>query len=131
MHTLVVQENEGLGRIWCRFLSRRGLQAELCCSVDDGLARLRARTADVLVFDPAISGGALALADYATYRNPEVKILAVTGSTFFSDDTIYTLIPNARGVLHPPVRPEDLAAYLEHFSSTTEFRQTDGDARRA
>lgn len=115
MQILVLQENADLGSIWSAFLERRGLTPRLATNAEKAMGFLSRRPYDVLVFDPAVQTGALALADFATFRNPDVKILAVTASSFFSDGTLFDLIPNARGVLRQPVRPEDLAAYLEHF----------------
>ena len=54
---------------------------------------------------------------FATYRNPEIPIIAVTARGFFSDSAIFELIPNARGLLRAPLRPEDMAALVEHYGS--------------
>ena len=58
--------------------------------------------------------GAIAVADFATYRTPDA-IIAVTADSFFSDGTIFELLPNARGVLRAPLRLEDMAALVEHY----------------
>jgi hypothetical protein len=60
-------------------------------------------------------GQALAVADFATYRNPEMPIIAVTARGFFSDGAVFELIPNARGLLRAPLRLEDMAALVEHY----------------
>ena len=60
---------------------------------------------------------ALAVADFATYRNPEMPIIAVTARGFFSDGAIFELIPNARGLLRAPLQLEDMAALVEHYGS--------------
>ncbi len=115
---LVVQDNEDLGRIWCRFLARSGLVADLSLSREDALNALKDTSYDALVIEPAMpDGGGIPVADFATYRNPEIAIIAVTKSTFFSDGSIFGLIPNARGFLRTPVRPADLVAYLEYCAS--------------
>lgn len=79
---------------------------------------------DAMIIEPVLSGGGgLPVADFATFRNPDVIIIAVTKSDFFSSGSIFELIPNMRGLLHTPVRPEDLAAYVEHFSERAETRE--------
>lgn len=117
MRILVVQENSDLSTIWGRFLARCGFSVTLALSHEEAFDRLEEQLFDVLIFDPALAGGGLAVADMATFRNPDIKILAVTRSSFFSDSTVFDLIPNARAVLRQPVRPEDLAAYMEYFDA--------------
>lgn len=119
MRLLVVQDNADLGRMWCRFLARQGIRADL--AVDPAAAHecLSENHYDVLVIEPDLDGGrGLPVADFATFRNPDIAILAVTRSSFFSEMVIFDIMPNARAVLRTPVRPEDLAAYIEHFDAT-------------
>ncbi|MEM8788345.1 MAG: hypothetical protein AAGE76_08780 [Pseudomonadota bacterium] len=103
--------------------------ADLATSPEDALRALALDRYDALVLDPAMEdGGGLPVADFASFRNPDIAILAITRSAFFSEGALFDLIPNARGVLREPVRPDDLAAYMEHFSEKVEARQP---ARRA
>jgi DNA-binding response OmpR family regulator len=117
MRILLVQENEDLGRIWCRFLERHGVTVDYAGTQAQAFEALGTRTYDALVIDPVLHepGDGLAVADMATVRNPDIVILAVTKSTFLSEGSIFSLIPNARGVMHTPMRPDDLLAYLQHF----------------
>lgn len=124
MRLLVVQDNADLGRIWCNFLARRGLEVSLATSGEDANRILAQDIYDAMIIEPVLSGGGgLPVADFATFRNPDVIIIAVTKSDFFSSGSIFELIPNMRGLLHTPVRPEDLAAYVEHFSERVETRE--------
>ncbi len=122
LRLLVVQENADLGQIWCNFLRRRGVEVTLVTNGEDAVRAIAMDPFDALIIEPVLSGG-LPVADFATFRNPEIIIIAVTKSDFFSGGALFDLIPNARGVLRPPVRPEDLAAYLEHFSERAETRK--------
>jgi CheY-like chemotaxis protein len=77
---------------------------------------LRHDSFEAVVLDMEMpGGGALAVADFATYRDPDIPIIAVTARGFFSDSAIFELIPNARGLLRTPLRPEDMAALVEHY----------------
>lgn len=114
LRLLVVQDNADLGQIWCNFLRRRGVDVTLVTNGEDAVRAIAMDPFDALIIEPVLSGG-LPVADFATFRNPEIIIIAVTKSDFFSGGALFDLIPNVRGVLRPPVRPEDLAAYLEHF----------------
>ncbi|HEU0223538.1 MAG TPA: response regulator [Paracoccaceae bacterium] len=116
MRVLIVEHNADLGRLWARFLARRGVEVEVATSQVDAIKLLRFHDYDALVLQLVLpDGGAIAISDYATYRNPGVPIITVTNSAFFSDGSIFELIPNARTMLNTPVRPDDLAALIEHF----------------
>ncbi len=116
---LLVQDNPDLGTIWCRFLRRHGLEVILATTQAEAAAALARQPFDVLILEPALGAAAagLPVADLATYHNPGIAILAVTKSSFFADGAVFSLIPNARGVLRTPLRPDDLLAYLEHFGA--------------
>ncbi|MBD3625065.1 MAG: hypothetical protein HUJ24_06740 [Rhodobacteraceae bacterium] len=133
MRILLVQQSEDLGAIWCRFLKRHGVAADFAGTQQKALAALEASDYDALVIDPVLDGcgGGLPVADFATFRNPDIVILAVTGSSFFSEGSIFDLIPNARGVMHTPMRPDDLLAYLEHFHARHAPRDAEAEAARA
>ncbi len=116
MHVLIVEGNRDLGRIWAGFLTRRGLVCTQVCDPVEAYTALRAEPFDAVVLDMELpEGGALAVADFAAYRNPDVPIIAVSARGFFSDGAIFQLIPNARGLLREPLRPDDMAALVEHY----------------
>lgn len=115
MRVLIVEHNEDLGRIWAGFLERRGLTVELATSQKDAIANMRFNDFDALVLELVLpDGGAIAISDYATYRFPDIPIITVTSGSFFSDGSIFQLMPNARGLMRTPFKPDDLAALLEH-----------------
>lgn len=115
MRVLIVEHNEELGRIWSNFLRGRGLTVELATSQKDAIANMRFNDFDALVLELVLpDGGAIAISDYATYRFPNIPIITVTSGSFFSDGSIFQLMPNARGLMRTPFKPDDLAALLEH-----------------
>ena len=88
----------------------------LAANAPEAYTALRRQPYAAIVLDMELpEGEALAVADFATYRNPEVPIIAVTARGFFSDSAIFELIPNARGLLRTPLRPDDMAAMVEHY----------------
>jgi len=118
VQVLIVEHEAELAAVWARFLERQGLGCAIAGSQAEAEAVLRARRFDALVLDMELpEGTALAVADVATYRNPDVAIIAVTAHGFFSDGAIFELIPNARGLLRAPLRPEDMAALVEHYGA--------------
>ena len=113
---LIVQQNRDLAGIWAGFLRREGMSCVLAGTSAESRTALRRQPFDAVILDMELpEDGAIAVADFATYRNPEMPIIAVTADSFFSDGTIFELLPNARGVLRAPLRLEDMAALVEHY----------------
>ena len=80
------------------------------------LDKALATEADALVLDLEMEGGAaFRISDFASYRNPEIAIITVSANSFFSDGSVFDLIPNARGMLREPLRLEDMAALVQHY----------------
>ncbi|OUS04214.1 hypothetical protein A9Q96_14760 [Rhodobacterales bacterium 52_120_T64] len=116
MRILLVQHNIDLSELWARFLQRQGVDVVQAATQLAAINKLRFEDFDALVLDLVLpDGGAIAISDYATYRCPDVPIIAVTSTSFFSDGSIFDLIPNARSLMRTPLRPDDLAAVLEHY----------------
>lgn len=121
MQILMVQHNEELSEIWTKFLERKGVEVVRAATQSEAVEILRFEKFDALVIDLVLpDGGAIAISDYATYRQPDVPIIAVTSTGFFSDGSIFELIPNARSLMRTPLRPDDLAAVLEHYAPAEE-----------
>lgn len=117
MKVLIVESNADLGRIWGRFLERQGIESRLATGQAEAIQALRFEEFDALVLQLVLpDGGAIAVSDYATYRNPDLPIITVSNAGFFSDGTVFDLIPNARSMVSTPLRPDDLAAMIEHYA---------------
>jgi DNA-binding NtrC family response regulator len=116
LNTLIVERNADLGLIWRRFLERQGVTCDHVCEETAAYGALRAGSFDALVLDLEMEGGAaFRIADFASYRNPEIAIITVSANAFFADGAVFELIPNARGMLRQPLRLEDLAALVQHY----------------
>lgn len=103
-------------RLWAKSLKRQGVEVVQAGTQLAAINLFRFEEFDALVLDLVLpDGGSMAISDYATYRCPEVPIIAVTNTSFFSDGSIFDLIPNARSLVRTPLRPDDLAAVLKHY----------------
>lgn len=121
MHVLVVESNEAIGRLWCDHLERQGAVTVLAGDEESAINVLRFQTFDVLVINLLTPNcSVLSISDLATYRSPDIAIIVVTSNSFFSDGSIFDIIPNTRGFLHSPVAPDDLAAMVEHYGLSAE-----------
>jgi DNA-binding response OmpR family regulator len=116
MKTLIVEGTEPLARLWQRHLQRNGIDARIALSEDQAVAQIDEGRFDVIVLDLVLEqGSALAVADYARFRSPDTSVIFVTDTTFFSDGSIFSLMPNARAFMPSATPPEDLAAMVEHY----------------
>jgi len=117
MIVLIVEPEPELGRLWKRHLERQGGQVHLVQGQHGAFDLLRTYGVDIIVLDLVLrDGSALAIADYASYRRPEARVIFVTNTTFFSDGSIFLHSPNACAFVQSATPPEDLAAMVAHYS---------------
>lgn len=118
MNVLIVESDAGLVNVWRRHLERGCATVDVAFDQDSAIEFLQGAAPDVIVLDLFLEvGSAIAVADYASYRRPETKIVFVTNTTFFSDGSIFNHIPNACAYLQSGTSPEDLTAIVEHYAS--------------
>lgn len=118
MEVLIVESQPELGRLWQSCLIRQGMNAALVNDQDAAFEALRDRPFEMIILDLILADGqALAIADYASYRRPEARIIFVTNTSFFSDGSIFQMSPNACALVQSATPPEDLAAMVEHYAS--------------
>jgi len=116
MRVLIVESNENLGNLWQRHLSRLGCNAILATTQSQAIDFLQKEDIAVIVLDLVLEeGSAFAIADYASYRQPDARVVFVTNTTFFSDGSIFQHIPNAYAFLQSQTPPEDLAEMVHHY----------------
>lgn len=126
MRVLIVEQNQHRGEIWARCLERRGADVTLVSGSSVATSEITNTMFDALVINiAATDSGVLAVADFASYRNPEIAIITITSGSFFSDGSIFGLIPNARSCVSGDVPPKDLADVVSHYGNRT--NRSDGE----
>jgi DNA-binding response OmpR family regulator len=116
MQVLIVESNPALAEVWRGHLERQGMVVTTAQTGSAACRRIAVGTFDVIILDLVLSdGSAFAVADLARYRRPETSVIFVTDTAFFSDGSIFSLMPNARAFVQSGTRPEDLAAMVEHY----------------
>jgi DNA-binding NtrC family response regulator len=94
------------------------MNVTLASSQTQAFAALSAQDFDMIILDLLLADGqALAIADYASYRRPESRIIFVTNTSFFSDGSIFQLSSNACAFVQSATPPEDLATMVQHYAS--------------
>lgn len=113
---LIVEDRQELGALWQRHLDRQGCVTRLVAGQTAAVDALLEMEFDVIVLDLILDeGSALAVSDFASYRQPEARVIFVTNSNFFSDGSIFAHSQNARALLPADGPVADLAAVVEHY----------------
>lgn len=116
MRVLIVESENGLANIWQRHLQRLGMSVSRARGQTDAISHLGEQKTDILILDLMLAeGSALAVADYASYKLPEARVIFVTNTSFFSDGSIFSFASNACAFVQSSTPPEDLAAMVEHY----------------
>lgn len=119
MNVLIVESNAALANLWSRHLQRLGTTVLIAGSDDEAIDILVENKVDVIILDLILGeGSAFAVADVASFRQPDARVVFVTNSSFFSDGSIFRHIPNACAFLPSGTAPEDLAAVVDHYAVT-------------
>ena len=116
MRVLIVESNRELGTVWLRHLSRQSCEVVLANGQSEAVDHLLTETFEVILLDLVLEeGSALAVADFASYRQPDARVIFVTNTTFFSDGSIFAHSHNACAYVQSDAPPEDLVAIVDHY----------------
>ncbi len=118
MNVLIVESNPALADLWASYLRRQGADVAAVRGETAAITVLEggATACDVIVLNLVLDeGSAFAVADFASFRHPQARIIFVTTTSFFSDGSIFQLVPNACAYLPAATPVEDLAALVEHY----------------
>ncbi len=107
-----------LAQLWQRHLERQGMRASYVTCQQDAIAYLGEHEVDIIILDLVIEeGSALAISDYANYKQPHARVIFVTNTSFFSDGSIFAHSANARAFVQSGTPPEDLAAMVAYYGA--------------
>jgi len=115
---LIVESVSDLAELWQNHLQRQGMQVHHVGGQDEAMHYLSDNEVDIIILDLVVAeGSAMAIADYANYRQPDARVIFVTNTSFFSDGSIFAHSANARAFIQSSTPPEDLAAMVEHYGA--------------
>lgn len=121
MQVLIVESKRQLGELWQGHLQRQGCSVLLATTGEEGIKILQSHEVEVIILDVFLDeGSALAVADFASYRQPKARVIFVTNTTFFSDGSIFQHVPNAAAFVRTETPVEDLVALVEHHGFRAE-----------
>ncbi|WP_146584934.1 response regulator [Puniceibacterium confluentis] len=117
MTVLIVESSTDLGSVWLRHLQRAGMTAILVTDAESAMSLLQSEPIHVIILDLVLDqGNALTVADFASFRQPDCRVIFVTNTTFFSDGSIFQLCANACAFVPSATRPDDLTAIVQHHA---------------
>ena len=116
MRVLIVENDPQLGQIWRSHIQRLGALVDVATSQSEAVEAIQDAYGIMVVNLDLSRGSAMAVADYASYRNPACKVIFVTSSSFFSDGSIFHYMSNACALMPAAVPPEDIAALVAHHA---------------
>jgi DNA-binding response OmpR family regulator len=117
MKVLIVESQAELGVLWQRHLERQGAEVTLAHSQSEAVQAIQDGAFEVMVLDLVLEhGSAFAVSDFASFWQPEVRVIFVTNTTFFSDGSIFAHSRNACAYMPSSTPASDLAAMVEHYA---------------
>ncbi len=117
MTVLIVESSTQLGPLWQGHLERAGVRTILVTGADAATRLLQVEPVEVIILDLVLEeGNALAVADFASFRQPECRVIFVTNTSFFSDGSIFQLCANACAFVPSATKPDDLTLIVQHYS---------------
>lgn len=120
MNILIVQNKPSPAKIWQGHLQRHTHVVDMALHQEEAIEKLSQTYYPIIILDVVLEGGsAIAVADYASYRHPDARVIFVTNSSFFSDGSIFQLCSNACAFVPSATQPEDLAAMVEHYAKVS------------
>ena len=119
MDVLIVVSRYDLGLVWAKHLERLGADVDIAVSQEDAVSVLHQKSKEVIILELMLAdGAALAVSDFANYRQPDSKVIFVSNGRFFSDGSIFAHCTNACAMVPSATKPEDLAALAEHHAQS-------------
>jgi len=118
MQVLIVESNANLAALWQRPLSAWGHGVTIATGQLDAVRHLSTHDFEAIILDLKLTeGSAMAVADFANYRQPQAHIIAVTSDRCFSDGSIFAHLGNARVLLPRATSPDDLGKMVEYYAA--------------
>lgn len=116
MPILIVESAPERAALWQENMEAAGLTVVLAKSQEAAVRALQTHPISMILMNlDLVDGSALAVADFANYRRPEIKVIFLTESGMLSDGSIFMHAGNACAILPVSTPPSDLAMMVEHY----------------
>lgn len=117
MQVLIVESGMELAGKWAQAMREDGLDCRIASDQAEAVETLHVDEYSVMLLDLALeNGAALAVADYAAYRWPDMPVLVVSGGRAFADGSIFNHCVNVCAFMPKSTQPRDLAAMVRYHA---------------
>ena len=115
MRVLIVTDKPQAVEHWRAQLLASGWKVLIVSGQAAAVTALCAEHVQVMLLDLMMKkGSALAIADFASYRQPTLRVIFHTDTSIFSDGSIFTHCANAFGYVPSSIPSDDLAALIDY-----------------
>ena len=115
MRVLIVEQDQCLVAEWRERIALFADEVFVAADQAGAVDVLRHNDIQVIVLELMLAdGSALAVADFASYRRPDARVMFVSSTRVFSDGSIFRHSPNACAFLPSATAPKDLAMMVEY-----------------
>lgn len=117
MRVLIVESRKPLAQLWADHLRGLGWEVRVAHDQAAAIRVLNIEAVQIMLLDLVLDqGAALAVADYAGFRQPDLRVVFLTDTSVFSDGSIFRHCANACAYLQSEIPVSDLAALVEHYA---------------
>ena len=120
MNVLIVESQRHLANLWAVPLQAQHHNVTVAQGQREAVAHLTRYATDIIILDLNLEeGSAVAVADFANYRQPKAKVVAVTRDRYFSDGSIFGHLSNVQTMVPAATPPRDLSVMVEHYAAAS------------
>ena len=118
MSVLIVVSRPAIGELWARSLDRMGMSVLTASSEPQAIDILHKEKVSVIIMELEFTEGSpLAISDFASYKQPDAKVIFVNNGQFFSDGSIFHHCSNAAAMVPAATSANDMAVLAAHHGA--------------
>ena len=116
-HCLIVEDDHAISLDLSECMESIGLSCDISDSVTEASYKLKASEYDLVLLDYSLpDGNSLSLVELAALRNPDLKVIMISGTGVFPNGEHAIFAPNVDWILRKPLKLDDLKAVVQYIT---------------
>lgn len=116
-HCLIVEDDRSIALDLSDCMESIGLSCDTSETVSEAAYKLKAGEYDLILLDYALpDGNTLSLVELATLRNPDGKLIMISGTGIFPNGEQAIFAPGIDWILRKPLQMSDLKAVVQYVT---------------
>lgn len=116
-HCLIVEDDRPIALDLSDCMDSIGLSCDTSETVSEASYKLKSAEYDLVLLDYALpDGNTLALVELARLRNPDVKLIMISGTGIFPNGEQAIFAPGVDWILRKPLKMNDLKAVIQYVT---------------